>query len=95
MLSWRSCGLVGLLLPALCVALVVLLPGDIRHATSTGIFRGLLLLSCPVLWALGNRLNGDAGPGDEPRRCMGPALHKVPQPCQGLFVVYQTGKAIG
>ena len=94
MLSWRGYGLLGILLPILCMAVMALVLGDISHPASAGVFWGLLLASCPLLWVLGRRLNGDAEAGDEPHRFMGLALHKVPLLYLGLFVLYLLGKAM-
>lgn len=94
MLSWRGYGLAGLALPLLCMALMAMVLGDISHPASAKLFWGLLLASSPLLWVLGNRLNGDAEPSDEPHRFMGVALQKVPLIYLGLFVLYLTGKAM-
>ena len=91
--SWRGYGLLGILLPILCLALMVIVLG-LDHPGSAGFFWGLLLARSPVLWVLGKRLNADAEPGDEPHRFMGLALHKVPLLYLGLWVLYLIGKAM-
>lgn len=93
-MSWRGYGMLGLLLPIICLALCVLVLGDISHPASAKLFWGLLVASCPLLWIMGNRLNGDAEPGDEPHRFMGLALQKVPLIYLGLFVLWLIGKAM-
>ena len=58
------------------------------------LFWGLLLAGSPLLWWLGNRLNGEAEPGEEPHRFMGLSLQKVPLIYLGLFGLYLLGKAM-
>ena len=93
-LSWRGYGLAGILLPVACLAQVVMLLGDIDHPAGAKLFWGLLLASSPLLWWLGNRLNGEAEPGEEPHRFMGLSLQKVPLIYLGLFGLYLLGKAM-
>jgi hypothetical protein len=94
MLSWRGYGLVGIGLPLVCLGLSSIVLGDISHPAMARLFWGLLLASSPVLWWLGNQLNGGADPGDEPHRFMGLSLQKVPLLYLGLFALYLVGKAM-
>ena len=47
-----------------------------------------------MLWWLGNQLNGDADPGEEPHRFMSLPLQQVPLSYLGLFALYLFGKAM-
>lgn len=94
MLSWRDDGLVGIGLPLVCLGLSGMVLGDISHPAMARLFWGLLLAGSPVLWWLGNQLNGDADPGEEPHRFMSLPLQQVPLLYLGLFALYLVGKAM-
>lgn len=93
-LSWRDDGLVGIGLPLVCLGLSGIVLGDISHPAMTMLLWGLLLAGSPVLWWLGNQLNGDADSGRSRTRFMGLSLQQVPLLYLGLFALYLVGKAM-
>lgn len=83
MLSWRDDGLVGIGLPLVCLGLSGIVLGDISHPAMTMLLWGLLLAGSPVLWWLGNQLNGDADSGEEPHPVHGPVAAAGPAAVPG------------